>query len=100
MEATETLHGKAHRLRMTSTGLDPGHWTQYRMFPGVGGEMRVEPADGGTEFTAVVRMGTHAPVVGAALDRLLRRALGGRIAAVEQHQKEEGANLKALLKHR
>lgn len=70
------------------------------MFPGLGGEMRMEPADGGTRFTAVVTMGVGTPMVVPLVDRLLRLTFGGRIAAIEHHQQEEGANLKTLFDHR
>lgn len=97
MEAREVLHGKPHRLRMVMTQTGPGRRVRYRFFPGAWGELRVDPVDGGSRFTAEVDVGTTMPVVGPALDRLLRAVLGSRLASVARHQAEEGANLKSLL---
>lgn len=97
LEAREILHGRRHRLRMAVTDVEAGSLLRYRVFPGLGGEFEVEAADGGSRFTAVIRLGIDAPLVGVVLDRLLRRAWGSRIDAIERHQREEGANLKALL---
>ena len=97
MEVQEILHGKPHRLRMTVTQVGPGRWIRYRIFPGLGGEFRVNPVNGGSEFTAMIAMGVRAPVIGPIADWLLRHILGNRIDAVGRHQAEEGANLKALL---
>lgn len=100
MEAEEVLHGKRHRLRLTCVEVEPGRRIRYRLLPGVGGELSVAAADGGSTFTAVVAIGTRVPVVGTAVDALLHRALGGRIAAIARHQAEEGQNLRALLERR
>ncbi len=93
------LHGSLHRLRMTLIDLVPGRRVRYRMFPGCSGEFDVETVDGGTEFTAIIRMGIRRPVVGRWVDGLLRRVLGDRLEGIRRHQAEEGANLKALLEH-
>jgi hypothetical protein len=96
----EVLHGRPHHFRMRLTQLGPGRRIRYRVFPGLGGELAVEPMDGGSAFTAVIAMGVRAPVIGPLVDRLLRRLLGDRLAAIERHQAEEGANLRALLERR
>lgn len=95
MEVEEVLHGRLHRLRMTLAEVDPGRMVRYRLFPGCGGEFDLKAVDGGTEFTAVIRMGTSG--AGRLVDGLLRTVLGTRIEAIARHQAEEGANLKALL---
>jgi len=99
MEVVERLHGRRHRLRMTLTHVEPGRRVEYRIAPGLGGAFEVEPADGGSRFTAALRIGVSATLLGAIVDRLVRLAAGGRIASIRQHQAEEGANLKALLEH-
>ena len=99
MEVEELLHGKLHKLRMTLIDVVPGRLVQYRIFPGCSGELHVRAVNGGTEFTAIIRMGIRIPVVGRFVDGLLRQVLGDRIEAIRRHQAEEGANLKALLEH-
>jgi hypothetical protein len=100
LESREILHGRPHRMRMTLTQVEPGRRLRYRIFPGMGGEFLVEPADGGARFTAVLFMGVRARIVGPLLDRLLRRLLARRLEAIARHQAEEGANLAALLEGR
>lgn len=63
MEVEELLHGKPHRLRMTLIDVVPGRMVRYRIFPGCGGEFDVRAVDGGTEFTAIIRMGVRTPFV-------------------------------------
>lgn len=100
MEVKERLHGKPHRLRMTLTEVEPGHWVRYRMFPGLRGEFEVEPAETGSTFTATIAIGLRMPVLGALVDRILRLTMPRRLEAIRQHLAEEGANLKALLETR
>ena len=97
MEVEEVLHGRRHRLTLTCVEVDPGRSVRYRLFPGLGGTFDVEPVDGATRFTASLSAGTRTPVVGPALDAVLRSALGGRFEVLRRHQAEEGVNLKALL---
>lgn len=99
LEVEELFHGKLHRLRMTLIDVVPGRMIQYRIFPGCSGEFDVRAADGGTEFTAIIRIGIRIPVVGRLVDGLLYLVLGDRIEAIRRHQAEEGANLKALFEH-
>jgi hypothetical protein len=100
LESREILHGKPHKLRMTLTHVEPGRRLRYRVFPGMGGEFRIEPSDGRTRFTAVISMGVRARIIGPLLDRVLRLLLARRLEAIARHQAEEGANLKALLEGR
>lgn len=97
MEVKERLHGKPHRLRLTLTGVEPGHRVRYRMFPGVRGEFVVEPAETGSTFTATIAFGLRLPVLGSLVDRLLELTIPRRLEAIRQHLVEEGANLRALL---
>lgn len=97
MEVHEILHGKPHRLRMAVTEVEPGRRVRYRVLPGLSGDFVIDAADGGTEFTAVITMGSRARLIGPLLDRLLRWSIKSRIEAIERHQAEEGANLKLLM---
>jgi len=92
----ESLHGRVHKLHLRATEIESGHLLRYetRAFKGA---FVVEPVDEGTNFTAQVSFGTRAPLVGGALDALLRRAMSGRLAAFRTHMHEEGQNLKRLL---
>jgi hypothetical protein len=99
LEAHEVLHGRMHRLRLVLTEVEPGHLVRYKVWPGVTGELRVEPVGSGTAFTACIELGTRAPVLGPALDRVLTLVFRGHIEALRRHQQEEGARLKALLEH-
>lgn len=100
MEVRERLHGKPHRLRMVVTEVEPGRRVRYRVLPGVRGEFLVEDADGGSSLTAVIAMGVDVPVVGRIVDWVLHWTLWRSINAIERHQREEGASLKALLERR
>ena len=100
LEVEELLHGKPHRLPMKIIEVEPGRRACYRVFPGLGGCVHVEPTDAGSRFTATIRLGFRMPVVGALVDALIRRALRERIEGIRRHQAEEGVNLKALLEGR
>lgn len=97
MEAEERLHGQHHRLRLTLSEVEPGRRFRYHIGHGMSGAFELVPTDGRTRFTARLRIGLDAPVLGGVVDRALRLAMGGRIASFRRHQEEEGANLKALL---
>jgi hypothetical protein len=97
MEVRERLHGKPHRMRMKLTACEPGRWARYRIFPGLGGSLEVEPHAAGSRFTASITMGTRVPIVGRLIDGLLRLVMGSRIEAIRRHQVEAGINLKRLL---
>jgi uncharacterized protein YndB with AHSA1/START domain len=97
IEVSEVLHGKPHRLRMRVTEVQPERLLRYRVRPGLGGAFTLDPVGQGVRFTVTLTIGTRTPVLGSVLDRLLRRLLARRIAAIARHQAEEGAYLKALL---
>ena len=97
MEAEERLHGSAHRLRLTLTEVEPGRRFRYRVQRGMSGEFDVAAAEGGSRFTATLRIGFDVPVLGAVLDRLVRPVMGARIESFRRHQREEGMSLKVLL---
>lgn len=92
----EHLHGRLHRLRLCVTQVVPGRMMRYRNH-GFSGAFLLEPADGGTRFTAELIFGIRAPIIGRALDAVLRRLLARRLAAFQAHMREEGENLKRLL---
>jgi len=97
LEVVELLHGKEHRLRMRAVSVDPGRRVDYVVFPGLTGRFELVPEGEGTALTATLRIGVRWPVIGPVIDRLLSRALGGRIEAIRKHQRDEGRNLKALI---
>lgn len=92
----EYLHGRLHRLRLRATEVTPGSVLRYRS-RGLEGAFLISPEDGGTRFTASLAFGTRTPLVGSVLDAVVRRAMGRRLAALQQHMCEEGQNLKLLL---
>jgi hypothetical protein len=92
----EYLHHRLHRLRLRATEVVPNRLLGYRG-RGFAGAFRLEPANGGTRFTAELDLGTRAPVVGHVLDAVIRLLLGRRLAAMRSHVREEGENLKRLL---
>lgn len=97
MEVVELLHGKKHRLRLKLTGVDPGRSVDYQIFPGLKGRFEVKAGASGTVVTATIRMGVNTPILGEAIDALLRLTVGRRIDLIRKHQAEEGVNLKELL---
>ena len=92
----EYLHGRLHKLHLRATAVEPGHLLRYvtRAFRGA---FVVEPVGEGTSFTAQLSFGTRTPLVGGALDALLRSVLSARLTAFRTHMHEEGENLKRLL---
>jgi hypothetical protein len=92
----ERLHRKVHRLRLRATHVVPGRMMRYRsrVFTGA---FLLEPANGGTRFTAEVAFGIPAPVIGTVIDAVLRTFMARRLAAFRAHMHEEGENLKRLL---
>lgn len=92
----EHLHQRLHRLRLRATEVVPGRVMRYRNH-GFTGAFLVEPANGGTRFTAELAFGIPTPVIGFIMDAVLRRILARRLAALHTHMREEGRNLKHLL---
>lgn len=92
----EYLHGRKHRLRLEATEVVPGRVMRYRNHAFTG-RFLLEPANGGTRFTAELHFGISTPVIGYLLDALLQAVLGRRLAAFQTHMREEGGNLKRLL---
>lgn len=97
MEVVEVLHGIPHQLRMKLVDVAPGHRVSYRIYPGIGGTLEVEPSGAGSRFTATIRLGSRIPVLGALLDGFLRVWFRERINSIALHQQEEGVNLKRML---
>jgi hypothetical protein len=96
LQVEEHLHGRLHKLRLQATEVAPEHLMRYRG-PGFRGSFLLEPADGGTRFTAELAFGLRIPLIGRALDAVARRLMARQLAALENHKREEGENLKALL---
>lgn len=97
MEVVELLHGKKHRLQMKITGIDPGRYVCYRIFPGLKGSIEIEARASGSIITTTITMGVGTPLLGKVIDALLVKIAGIQIESIRQHQAEEGANLKKLL---
>jgi len=98
VEFEEDLHGRRHRLRFEVDHVTPGREISYHSGRWLRGHFHVAPLNGRSRFTAELSFGP--PGLGATLDRLLARLFRGRMAAAQQHQREEGSNLKRLLEHR
>ncbi len=92
----EYLHGRPHGLRLRATEVVPGRLVRYSDH-GYRGAFVLEPAAGGTRFTAELSFGTRVPGVGKVIDAILRRLLRSRLIALQTHMREEGQNLKRLL---
>jgi uncharacterized protein YndB with AHSA1/START domain len=95
----EELHGRPHRLQLRTTEVVPNRLLRYSS-PGLRGAFLLEAAHGGTRFTATLGLGVTAPLLGRLLDRVLGYLFASRLAAVQQHMREEGRNLKHLLEQR
>lgn len=92
----EQLHERVHRLRLRATDVVAGRMMRYRNH-GFAGAFLLEPANGGTSFTAELDFGIRTPVLGYLVDVVLRRVLARRLAAFRTHMREEGENLKRVL---
>ena len=93
----EYLHGRLHRLTMRVTRMVPNREISYRIAPGFRGAFRVIPQESGVLFVAELAMGWSVPVLGPMLDALLGCLLSRRLAALEQHIREEGESLRTVL---
>jgi hypothetical protein len=92
----EYLHGRLHRLRLHATQVVPGRSIRYRG-RGVEGAFLVSRQDAGSRFTATLSFGTRVPLVRTVADAVVRRLMGHRLAALQDHMREEGRNLKRML---
>jgi hypothetical protein len=97
MYCQEYLHGRPHKFRMQLTRIVPDQRVDYSIGPGMSGAFIVEPEKGGVLFIAELRLGFKPALLGRALDAMLRRSVGWKIEALQQHMAEEGQNLKALI---
>lgn len=98
MLVEEYLHGRLHRMRLKITDVQEGRGFTYRIFPGMGGRFRMEPGTRGTEFVAEMLIGWSLRGVSFLLDLLIRILFSRRFEALQEHMKEEGLNLRALLR--
>jgi hypothetical protein len=96
LQVDEQLHGKPHSLRLHADVVVPHRLLRYSG-RGFRGEFLLESVKEGTLFTAELEFGLRLPLVGRLLDLVFRRALAGRLSALQVHMREEGANLKRLL---
>ena len=93
LRAVEDLAGTREVLRFELTSMDPPHKLEYRMRGPISmllpdGAFIVEPHSLGSRFTASISYR-----FGALTERLFQR----RVAALTQHMKEEGQNLKRII---
>ncbi len=95
VEVEEELHGRLHRLRFEVVDVIPGREITYRAGRWLRGRFHIEPVNAHSRFTAGLSFGARG--LGRLLDRPLAWLFRSRIAAVRQHQAEEGANLKRIL---
>ncbi|HUW97040.1 MAG TPA: SRPBCC family protein [Anaerolineae bacterium] len=61
------------------------------------GAFIMEPRDSNTSFTAEIYFGTAMALLGALLDKILKRFMSHRLRALEEHMVDEGRNLKIIL---
>lgn len=92
----EELHGRQHRLSLRLTEIVPNRLLRYSRW-GLRGAFLLEEVNGGTRFTATLGFGVALPLPGRVADRVLARVFATRLAAVQEHMREEGRNLKRLL---
>lgn len=95
--AEEYLHGRLHRLKFTLTEVEPEREFSFKIFPGVRGGFRMRSTERCTELVAELFLGWSVPLIGDTIDRALEALFRKQIAALRQHMKEEGVNLRALL---
>ena len=93
MRAVEDLGGTREVLRLEMASIDPPHRFEYRIRGPISillprGAFTVAQDDGGSRFTASIsyRFGT-----------LTQRLFKRRVAALREHMKEEGQNLKRII---
>jgi hypothetical protein len=94
----EELHGRPHRMRLRATEVVPNRLVRYSS-RGVRGVFRLEEVNGGTRFTATLGFGVALPILGRIADAVMGRIFGARLAAIHEHMREEGRNMKRLLEH-
>jgi len=95
VEIKEELHGRLHRFRFEVVDVTPGREISYRAGRWLRGRFLIEQVNTHSRFTAALSFGARG--IGSLLDRPVAWLLRHRLAAVRQHQSEEGANLKRLL---
>lgn len=93
----EYLHGKLHHLKFSVTNVVPNQEFSYRILPGLRGGFRMRPTNRGTELVAEIVIGWQTRLIGALVDRLVRRLFTNHLEELARHMKEEGTKLRALL---
>jgi len=97
IECREYLHGKLHTMRFRLARIEPGRRMEYEI-AGLGrGAFEVIPKGDEVEFVAELGLGSDSPILGRAVDALLRALFGRRLDAMRQHMREEGENLKKII---
>lgn len=92
----ERLHQRLHRLRLRATEVIPERLLRYRSL-GYEGALVLEPATGGTRFSAELAFGVRTPVIGGLVDVVLRPFLAHVLPELQVHMREEGESLKRIL---
>jgi len=97
IECQEYLHGKLHAIRFRLARVEPGRRMKYQIV-GLGkGVFEIIPKGEEVEFVAELGLGSDSPILGRAVDALLRALFGRRLEAMRQHMQEEGENLKKII---
>lgn len=97
LHVEEYLHGKLHRLDLEVTEVEEERGFEYRVRSGVRGRFRMRPAERGTELVAELDFGWRIPLVGGAIDAIVRWLVGRRLDGLRRHMKQEGDNLRKLM---
>ncbi len=92
----ERLHGRLHKLNFKLASTVPGQSFSYGIAPGLHGRVVTTPTTSGTTLKATIYIGWNAPIVGAAIDFIVKRLFGAKLSDLQIHMREEGQNLAKL----
>jgi len=98
VECQEYLHGKLHTMRFRTTKVIPNKRVEYEV-KGLGrGAFETQTSPGaGVYFVAELDIGSDAPIIGWAVDKLFKLFFKARLESMQQHMGAESHNLKAIL---
>lgn len=99
-ECREYLHGKLHTLKFRMTKVIPNERVEYVVY-GLGhGAFETKTSQGvGVHFVAELDIGSDIPIIGWTVDKIFQWFLKSRLESMQQHMREEGHNLKAILEY-